>query len=372
MNMKPLNVAVVGCGHICGQYGRDIQKYPDHLKIVGAYDMEKSRSEEFVKTFGGKSYDTYEEVLADPEVDLMVNLTIHHVHFDLNKRALEAGKHVYSEKPMALKTSEAAELAELARAKNLRIGAAPSTFLGAGVQTASQFLSTGKLGDLRLVYAEVNWGQIERWISNPAPYYTVGPLLDVGVYAITAMVYLLGPAKKVWGYSTILKNPRSDKNGKGVSVTAPDFTVGIIEFASGVKARITTNYYLPPGDQKYLKGLHFHGDEGTFVLGCYHNFNPECSWYPYNTKGISVPLLDPEAPDMDRAAGIVDLAQALAENRPHLASAEQAVHVIEIMEGLQKSWDESKTIELQSTPPKGTPASWTQGLSLQIPSENPQ
>jgi predicted dehydrogenase len=365
--MKPLRIAVVGCGHICDQYALHIQNYPDLLEIAGASDVEFTRAERFVEKYGGKAYADFDEVLADDSVDLMLNLTIHHAHFDLNKRALEAGKHVYSEKPVALTHEQAQGLIEVAVKNNRRLAAAPSTFLGEGIQTSFKFLAEEKLGPLRMVYAEVNWGQIERWISNPAPYYTVGPLLDVGVYAITAMVYLLGPAKKVWGYSTILKDRRFDAKGNEFPVTAPDFTVGMIEFASGVKARITTNYYIPTKGMNFLKGLQFHGDEGSFTVGCYHNLNPQCTWNPYNQQGIPIPLLRPRKISMDRAIGIADLAESLQQNRPHLASAEQAAHVIEIMEGLQKSSDTSSTIEIRSNPPPASLMKWAQAASIQIP-----
>jgi len=365
--MKPLRIAVVGCGHICRSYGQHIKNYPGLLEIAGATDLELARAEEFASTFGGKAYPNFEAVLADDAVDLVLNLTIHHAHFELNKRALEAGKHVYSEKPMALTHDQALELIEVAAKNNRRLASAPSTFLGEGVQTAGKFLAAQKLGPLRVVYAEVNWGQIERWISNPAPYYTVGPLLDVGVYAITAMVYLLGPAKNVWGYSTILKDPRLDSNGQEFPVTAPDFTVGMIEFASGVKARITTNYYLPPHCMTFLKGLHFHGDNGSFTIGCFNDFNPACTWYPYKEKGLNVPLLRPQPARMDRAVGLADLAESLRENRPHRTSPHQAAHVIEIMEGLQRSADTCSVVEILSTTPSASLLPWAENATLQLP-----
>lgn len=365
--MKPLRVAIVGCGHICQQYGTHILNYPEHLQIAGSTDLDFSRAEAFSEKYGGKAYDSFEAVLSDPDVDVVVNLTVHHAHFELNSRALRAGKHVFTEKPMALTYSQAVELSKIAQENNRRLGAAPITFLGEGIQTAAKFLEADKLGALRLVYAEVNWGQIERWISAPAPYYTVGPLLDVGVYAITALTFLLGPVRRVWGYSTILKSRRSGKDGLEFSVTAPDFTTGMMEFASGVVARITTNYYVPTKSQTHLRGFEFHGDEGTFSVSDYHDFSAQCRFIPYQQQPVEIPLLRPAVSGMDRALGLVEMAEAIEENRLHRGSPDHASHVIEIMEGLQKSSDESRFVEIDSTFQKPALTNWAQKLPLVIP-----
>lgn len=365
--MKPARIAIVGCGHICHQYGTHIQTYPGVLEIAGATDLDLERAVDFCSKYGGNPYKNFEEILADPSVDIVVNLTIHHAHFDLNSRALKAGKHVFTEKPMALTYAQSKELCEIARQQQRLFVAAPTTYLGEGIQTTAKFLEQNKLGTLRLVYAEVNWAQIERWISNPAPYFTVGPLLDVGVYAITALTYLLGPVKQVWGYSTILKNPRQDKNGNDFPVTAPDFTTGIMEFANGVTCRITTNYYVPSTGQIHLKGLEFHGDEGSFSVSDYHDFQAKCLYIPYRQSAIEVPLLREAQARMDRAIGLADMARAIHENRQPIAQAEHAAHVVEVMEGLQKSSDESRYVKIESTFEAPGPMKWARDAQIQIP-----
>ena len=363
---KPLAIAVVGCGHICHQYAAHIKQYPELLRIAGATDLDHSRAVAFCEANGGTPYADFDAALADDEVDVILNLTVHHAHFDLNARALRAGKHVFSEKPMALSYEKALELIQIARENNRRLAAAPITFMGEGVQTAARFLREGNpLGTLRLVYAEVNWGQIERWISAPAPYFTVGPLLDVGVYAITALTFLLGPVRSVWGYSAILKNPRTGKNGDPFPVTAPDFTTGIMEFQNGVVARITTNYYVPmPPLLRHLRGFEFHGDEGSFIVNDYHNFDAICHYIPYNGATHRVPLLREPKGTMDRALGLAELALAIRENRPHKGSAEHAAHVIEIMEGLQRSADTKQPVEIRSQLDRPDLLSWASQAPL--------
>jgi len=361
-----LKIAFVGCGHICQQYALNIKKYPECLEIFGATDLAPGRAEAFCQEHGGKAYASFEQLLADPEVDVVLNLTVHHAHFDLNAKALRAGKHVYSEKPMALTYAQARELEAIAVQEGRLIGAAPITYLGEGIQTAAKFLEADKLGPLRLVYAEVNWGQIERWISAPAPYYTVGPLLDVGVYAITALTFLLGPVERVWGYSKILKSTRSGTDGREFPVTAPDFTTGMMEFANGISARITTNYYVTPKNQGHLKGFEFHGDEGSFHVSCYHDFDAKCKFVPYGEKPQEVPLLREAAARMDRAVGLVEMADALREKRELRNSPAHVAHVIEIMEGLQRSADESRMVEIESRFERPAMMNWAQNLELKL------
>ena len=345
-----MRIAVIGCGGISDQYGNHIFRYPELLEIAGATDLDFSRAEEFTKKYGGKVFKDFDAVLADPDVDTILNLTVHRIHFDLNKRALKAGKHVYSEKPMALTYAEANELCELSRETGCRMAAAPSTYLGEGVQTTAKFLEQKQdlLGAMRLVYAEVNWGQINRWIPAPQSYFTVGPLLDVGVYAITALTFLLGPVRKVWGYSAILQKDRVGTDGQPFPVTAPDFTTGVMEFENGVVARLTTNYYVPTSHMPHLLGFEFHGDQGSFRVSDYHGFNAKCQYLPYQQREVQVPLLRENLHGMDRAVGLVDLAVAIQENRPHRASAEHAAHVVEIMEGLQRSFENSERIAIES------------------------
>lgn len=365
--MKPLRIALVGCGHICHQYAEHIKNQPGLLEITGATDLDPSRTAEFCQKHGGRVFPDFDAILNDPGVDVVLNLTIHHAHFELNARALEAGKHVYSEKPMALTFTQAQELCAIARRTGRLLGAAPITYLGEGIQTTARFLETNRLGPVRLVYAEVNWAQIERWISAPAPYFTVGPLLDVGVYAITALTALLGPVRRVWGYSTILKSPRHDRDGREFPVTAPDFTTGMLEFENGTAARLTTNYYVPNRTQPHLKGFEFHGDDGSFRVGCYHDFDPECSFIPYGKPPLRIPLLREPAARMDRAVGLTEMAMALHEGRPLRNAPEHALHVIETMEGLQTSFAEHRLVEIQSRFEKPPLMDWARQCELVIP-----
>lgn len=370
-----LRLAIVGCGQISAEYGKDILRHGDALELMGATDLQQSKVEDFCGRYGGRVYKTVDAILADREVDVVVDLAIHHAHFDLNRRALLAGKHVFTEKPMSLTYAEAVELVAIAKKSGMRLCAAPVSFLGEATQTAARFLQTDLLGPLRLVYAEVNWAQIEKWIGSPALYFTVGPLRDVGVYAITAMVFLLGGVKRVWGYSATLKTPRYTSTGEPFPVTAPDFTTGVLEFRSGVIARLTANYYCGGAFAEeglgHLRGLEFHGDRGAFTVGWagYCLCDAPCRYCREGEKPFEVPLLRSPAEPNDRALGLVDLAEAIRDNRPHRCSAEQAAHVIEIMEGLQTSSEQCRFVDVHSDFQAASILPWARDAKLMLPGE---
>ncbi len=182
-----------------------------------------------------------------------------------------------------------------------------------------------------------------------------------------ALTYLLGPVSKVWGFSHILKNPRFTPKGDPFPVTAPDFTTGIMHFASGVVCRITTNYYVPTNNQPHLRGFEFHGDQGSYSINDYHNFDGICQYMPYARAAINVPLLRPAELPMNRAIALSDLAEAIRDNRTPICSTDHAVHVVEVMECLQRSHEEQRTIELTSTCPALSLLPWAQQAELVIP-----
>ena len=196
-----MGIGIVGTGNIAGGYARDALTHPE-IRLVAATDLDAERAAAFAAEHGCRVHATLDELLADPDVDIVVNLTVHHAHDEVTTRALEAGRHVYSEKPLALHPSEARALVELARSRGLRLGCSPSTFLGEAQQTAAALVRSGRLGTVRAVYAEVDWGRIETWHPAPAPFYDVGVLFDVGVYPLTLATTMLGPARSVraWGW----------------------------------------------------------------------------------------------------------------------------------------------------------------------------
>src|SRR5690349_19202436 len=175
---KILNIAVIGCGNIAKPYLTTLQPHKDKVNVRGVADIERSRAEAIARDFETKAYASPDDVLRDAEVDAIVNLTIHHAHYDVTRRFLEAGKHVYSEKPLAMTYAQAAELCDIADRKGVWLCGAPMTFMGDMQQAAIRALRDGRAGKVKLVYADMNHGRIESWHPNPAPFYQVGPLWD--------------------------------------------------------------------------------------------------------------------------------------------------------------------------------------------------
>lgn len=347
----PLKLALVGCGNIAGPYSKDIKKHPE-LELVGFYDLDHARAQAFAAVYGGRAYPSLEVLLADPEVETVVNLTIFDAHYEVVRAGLEAGKHVYSEKPLALKYREARELVELAKAKNLRLACAPITFLGEAQQTAMKLVREGKLGTVRAVYAEVNHGRIESWHPNPVPFYAVGPMLDVGVYPLALLTALFGPARRLTAFATTLYPHRVTMEGVPFTIPAPDFYVVNLEFDPGPLVRLTANFYVS-GQTLQGEGIEFHGDRGSLRLHSWFGANSPLEYADFNQPYQPIPSLRPTEVGIDWARGLVDYAQALQTGRPSRVTGEHAAHVVEILEATNQSARTHQPVELTSsfTPP---------------------
>ena len=341
-----MNIAIVGCGNIAGPYSKSIKGF-DTLNLVGFYDIDASRAQAFAAEHGGKAYSSLEELLADNEVETIVNLSIFQVHYEISKQALEAGKHVYSEKPLTLEYEQAKELVALAKAENLHLVCAPVTFLGEPQQAAMKHVADGTIGKPRLIYAEVNHGRIESWHPNPAPFYEVGPNLDVGVYPLTLTTALLGPVKRLQAFATTLSAERVTKDGAAFTVKAPDYYVINLEFASGEIMRMTSNFYVS-NKTKQAEGIEFHGDKGSLYLSSWFALNATLEYADF---GESYSLLRDKTTDdvINWAIGLNDFALALQENRAPRLQGAHAAHIVEILEATNTSVKTGQSVDLSST-----------------------
>ena len=364
MTTERMRVAIIGCGNIAGPYARSLITFP-HLELVGTADIEPARAEKLAAEHGVRAYPTVEAALADPALDVAINLTIHHAHYDVTRQALEAGKHVFSEKPLALTFAEAQELAALARAKGLRLGAAPFTFLGEAQQTALRMIREGRLGRVRVAYAEVNWGRIETWHPNPAPFYAVGPLFDVGVYPLTLLTTAFGPARRVQSFGRVLYPDRRTLNDATFRPEAPDFAVTMLEWDDGAVARLTTNFYVSQGGKQ--GGLEFHGDGGSLFMASWQSFDSalQVSDFGQPYEDVSLPVTP--YPGTEWGRGVAEMVEAIREGRPHRATGEQAAHVVEILTGAQTSMQTGGPVELTSAfvPPAPLPG-WNENSGARL------
>jgi predicted dehydrogenase len=355
MPSNPLRVAIVGCGNIAGPYARTIKPY-SQLELMGATDIDLARAQALVEQYGGRVYDNLEEMLADPNIDLIINLTIHHAHPAVIAQCLNAGKHVHSEKPLALTYGEAKALVELAESKGLRLSCSPITFMGEAQQTAWKAIREGMSGKVRVVYCEVNWGRIESWHPNPGPFYEVGALFDVGVYPLTLVTTFLAPARKVTAYGKVLYPDRVTKEGIPFHIDTPDWVVAAVELADGTVVRLTTNFYV--GNHSKQKGLEFHGDVGSLYLGSFQDFHAPVEYSKFRESYEPLPYVREPFQGIEWGRCVVEIAEAMAEGRPQRATGAQAAHVVEILCAIQQSYTEGRPVKITSNFPPPWPMSW--------------
>ena len=292
---------------------------------------------------------TIDDLLAADEVDIVLNLTVHQAHFEVTRQALAAGRHVYSEKPLALRASEARELVSLAAERGVRLGGSPSTFLGEAQQTAARLIRDGRLGMVRAIYAEVNWGRIETWHPAPPPFFEVGALVDVGVYPLTLVTTMLGPARSVRAWGWYLMPERTTVAGEPFRIGSPDLVVAAIELASGPIVRLTASFYVGR-PARARGGLEFHGDDASLALSSFQDFDAAVEVGPYGGKFKRVQPVRPPFRGTAWARGVAEMAAAIDEGRPHRASGEQAAHVVEILEAAAASMaDDGRAVAITSS-----------------------
>ena len=345
---NPIGVAIVGCGNIADRYAMQINSYP-HVRLIGVQDLDKSRAEKLSGEFGGKVYDTLDDVLADESVKIVVNLTIHHVHEEIIRKCLNAGKHVHTEKPLALTAKGAWGLVDMAEEKKLRLSSAPTTWLGETQETAIRKIRSGEIGQARVAYAEVNWGRIEAWHPNPGPFYDVGILFDVAVYPITLLTAWFGPVKRVTGSGKVVFPDRLTKDGTPFTVNREDVAVAVLEFESGMLARVTGSFYVTWNTSQ--TGLEIHGDEGMIRLTRWDNFDTPAWIASPASNGQLIRMIPDQYPaeGIEFARGLSDLASAIREDRPHKTTGSHASHVVEIIECIRSSIELGQAVDVDTS-----------------------
>jgi len=328
-----LNVAILGAGNIAGPYAEDIAKYP-YLKLLGVFDLDGSKAAELAAKHRVDVYISLEAMLSDADVDIVVNLSAHHAHFELTKRCLEAGKHLHSEKPLALTSVEAWKLIRLAETKALKLSCSPFTWMGNASRALRTLIGSGKIGEPKMIYAEVNWGFIETWHPSPASFHAVGSLWDVGVYPLSLITSIFGPACAVQTVGKCLQANRITRDGQPFKIDSPDWMVSIIDFKNNVSMRLTTSFYV--GVSRQRATLEVHGDSGTIRMDDWLNFDGNVEFSTRTGEWESVEF--EKGGDYIRwGLAVSDLARAITEDRPPLASGSQAAHVVDILEACEKS-----------------------------------
>ena len=352
--MAGLRIALVGAGNIADRYAAAIARV-DELELAGATDLDPVRAEALVGAFGGRAYLHLADALADDAVDAIVNLTVPQAHAEVTATALEAGKHVHSEKPLALRHADAVRLVSLARERGLRLSSAPATLLGEAQQTLWKHVREGVVGRVRAVYAEANWDRVERWHPDPRSLYDVGPVVDVGVYPITILTAMFGPVRSVGAYATMLEPDRVLLDGTAFTPAAPDFVVALLQHEEGVVSRLTASFYVGPCKQR---GLEVHGDEGSLYMPTWAEANSRLELQQRGGEYATIPPVREPFPGTDWGRALVDLAQAIEKGRPHRAAAEHAAHVVEVLNAVETAHRDGGAVAVHSTFVSPEPMDW--------------
>jgi predicted dehydrogenase len=340
-----LRVAVVGCGNISAAYGETMRAYPS-VRIAGATDVDRTLSAAFVERFGGVAYPSLHDVLGDPAVDAIVNLTFPAVHAEVTSAALTAGKHVHSEKPLAGNYAAARSLVELAADRGLRLSCSPITFMGEAQQTVWRLVESGAVGPVRVAYAEVNWNRIESWHPRPEAFYRIGPFADVGVYPLTILTAMFGPARRVTAFGTVVYPDRTTLDGDPFTPGAPDFGVAVVELESGTVVRLTANFYVSRLTKQ--GGIELHGDTGSIHLADWQEFDSKVEIARFGELYEPVAVENAfRGTDWGRALG--DLSHAIVSGQPHRATGAHAAHIVEILDATTASIAERRAVEITSS-----------------------
>jgi predicted dehydrogenase len=349
-------LAVVGCGVISRTYGYTLGMF-DWVDLVACADVFPERAQERAEQWGARAM-TVDAVLADPDIDAIVNLTPPKMHADVDRAALAAGKSVFSEKPLGITYEEGAELVGLADRAELRLGCAPDTFLGAGLQTCRAVVDRGDIGTPLAANAFMLSPGPERWHPNPAIFYErgAGPLFDMGPYYLTALVQLLGPARRISAMGGRAREQREITSeplaGDLIDVEVPTHVSSAIEFASGPIATLVTSFDVQASRYRCIE---VYGSDATLSIPDPNTFGgPVSIRRQGEDEWTEVPLLDAHLPQF-RGIGFADMLWAQRTGRAHRASAELALHVLELMSAAIASSEAGQVIDLETTCERAAP-----------------
>lgn len=387
-----MQIAIIGCGYVADLYMNTLPYHPN-LQIIGVYDHQMERAQQFSDHYGLSLYQSQAALLADPKVEIVVNLTNPKSHFAVSKACLEAGKHVYSEKPLAMDFAEAQQLVDLAKERGLYISAAPCSLLSETAQTLWKAIREEVIGKPRLVYAELDDGLIHRmnhreWLSttgSPWPHvdeFETGCTVEHAGYYLSWLTAFFGPAERVTAFSTVIfPDKQADTD---TVIETPDLSIGCIEFKSGVVARITCSI---AADHNH--DLTIIGELGSLSINeCwdYHapvfkkktKLNKRVETIPVISKLLGygkqkLPLVQNSNPKhgqkkpletMDFFRGVDELAEAITAGRPCRLSAEHALHITEITLTLQHPQAMGSPRNLQSTFEPIAPMPWAENTDI--------
>ena len=359
---KVFKVGLIGCGHISETYFR-AEKYFNNIKIVKCTDINHSNALKCAKIFKIKAL-TVNEILKDKEIEIILNLTIPKAHYKVAKLALMNGKHVYSEKPLAINFKDGKNLIKLAKKKNLYVGNAPDTFLGGGIQKSKELVDKNTIGKIILGNATFAFPGVQSYHPNPEPWFAKkegGPVIDMGPYYLTALVNLLGPAKKVTGSivngvkrRTIGIGPRKNKTFK---VECPTTYLSTVTFDNGTIIRLTLSFDVIAHQRNHIE---LYGDRGSMIVPdpnmfggsvhiCKKLGNP---WKEYKTNKMPLGKINIRSQSSRanesatnanyRGVGLAEMAYSIEKKKINKCNGELSLHILDIIQSTMKACKSGK------------------------------
>jgi predicted dehydrogenase len=344
-----VRVGVVGCGAISHAYLKMAPSFPI-LQVTACADLDPERARQRAAEYAIPRACSVDELLAAPDVDVVLNLTVPRAHAPVALAALAAGKHTFHEKPFAVTRAEGEAILQAAAATGLRVGCAPDTFLGAGLQTARAAVDEGAIGRPLGFTAFMMCPGHEHWHPSPEFYYQPGggPMFDMGPYYLTALLNLLGPIRRLAGFAAVAIPERVITSqpafGKKIVVETPDHLCGTIEFENGAVGTIIQSFAIRQGGFGGPQPITVYGDEGALRVPDPNGFDGpvhlrrvgDDDWRELPHRFVT---------GYGRAVGLADLAHALRSGRPHRAAAEQAFAVLEAMQGFLESSEQGRAVQ---------------------------
>ncbi len=363
--MKQFQVGIVGCGNISKIYLEQAKTF-DILNVSAVADVDMNRAQAKAIEYQVRAL-TVDELLSDKEIDIILNLTPPAAHGSIALSALAAGKSVYNEKPLAIDREEAQKMLQIAQSKNLRVGCAPDTFIGAGLQTCRKVIDQGLIGKPVAATAFMMGHGPERWHPDPEFFYKPGggPLFDMGPYYLTALISLLGPIKRVSSMARISFPERmigsEPKRGQTIKVETPTHVSANLEFVSGVMATLITSFDVWKSS---VPRIEIYGSEGTLWAPDPNTFGGPVQIFKSSAKEWEEVNLIHWRSTNSRGLGVADMAHASLTGRPHRANGEMAYHVLDIMHTILNASIQMKELEVKSTCSQPTPI--PEGLPFNI------
>jgi predicted dehydrogenase len=358
-----MRVGIIGCGNISETYF-ECQNLFNNFNVVACADINIEAAKNSAEKYNVKAF-SVDDILANDDIDVIINLTIPSAHKEIIMKSLNAGKHCFSEKPLAMNFNEGLEISELASSKNLYVGCAPDTFLGAAGQKARSLIEDKKIGDVVLGTFNLMSHGMEHWHPNPDFFFKpgAGPVFDVGVYYITQLVNLIGPIKSISSLSgtatperTITSEPR---NGEKIKVETPTTLMGTLEFHNNAKIQFFCSWDVWKHKHSTIE---LYGLEGSMIVPDPNFFSgdilishKEEDWQVINNDKMLLGIPNKTDNSGDKIAnyrgiGLSDMIDAISHQRQSRCSLNLAVHVLEAMEGIIKSSDERVIYNMKTKP----------------------